>query len=83
MIRLTKLLENALDGGLAQNESPQSIANKHNVPLEHIKSELKMGIKVEMEHTNDPKVAARISLDHLYEDPDYYTKLEKIDPHHS
>jgi len=39
--------------------------------------QLKMGIKVEMEHTNDLKVAARIALQHLAEDPQYYTKLTK------
>jgi len=37
--------------------------------------ELKMGIKVEMEHTNDPKKAEKIALQHLAEDPKYYTKL--------
>ena len=37
--------------------------------------ELKMGIKVEMEHTDDPKKAEKIALQHLAEDPKYYTKL--------
>lgn len=37
--------------------------------------EIEVGIKVEMEHTNDPKKAREIALDHLAEDPDYYTKL--------
>jgi uncharacterized protein YeeX (DUF496 family) len=41
------------------------------------KEELKKGIKVEKEHTTDTKTAARIALDHLSEDPKYYTKLEK------
>jgi len=40
--------------------------------------ELKMGIKVEMEHTNDPAVAKIIALHHLAEDPKYYTKLKTI-----
>jgi len=39
--------------------------------------QLKMGIKVEMEHTDDPKTAEKIALDHLGEDPLYYTKLKK------
>lgn len=42
------------------------------------REELKMGIKVEMEHTNDPKEAARIALQHLAEDPKYYTKLASL-----
>jgi hypothetical protein len=39
--------------------------------------QLEMGIKVEMEHTDDKKVAKTIALDHLAEDPKYYTKLAK------
>jgi len=37
--------------------------------------ELKKGIEVEMEHTDSSKVAKRIALQHLAEDPKYYTKL--------
>jgi len=37
--------------------------------------ELKVGIKIEMEHTSNPKFAERIALDHLAEIPDYYTRL--------
>ena len=39
-------------------------------------TELKWGIKVEMEHTDDPKRAKQIALDHLSEDPKYYHKLK-------
>ena len=35
-----------------------------------------MGIKVEMEHTDDPKKAEKIALDHLAENPFYYTALK-------
>jgi hypothetical protein len=41
--------------------------------------QLKMGIKVEMEHTTDPLIAKRISLDHLSEIKDYYTRLAKME----
>ena len=40
--------------------------------------ELERGIKVEMEHTDDPMIATEIAMDHLREDPDYYNKLEQI-----
>jgi hypothetical protein len=43
------------------------------------KEELKKGIKVEKEHTSDIKTATRIALDHLSEDPKYYSKLAKAD----
>ena len=38
--------------------------------------ELRAGIEEEMEHTEDPRVAKQIALDHLAEDPAYYSKLE-------
>ena len=41
--------------------------------------QLRMGIKVEMEHTKDPKVAREIAMDHLKEYPDYYTELGKME----
>ena len=48
------------------------------------KKELKMGIRVEKEHTDNANVAKDISLDHLAEIKDYYTRLktmEKSAPH--
>ena len=41
--------------------------------------QLEMGIKIEMEHTDDPSVAKIIALDHLSEIPDYYTRLKKME----
>lgn len=41
--------------------------------------QLEMGINVEMEHTKSKKKAKKIALDHLAEDPAYYTKLKKAD----
>ena len=41
--------------------------------------ELKMGIEVEMEHTDDKAKAKIIALQHLAEDPKYYTKLKSLD----
>ena len=38
--------------------------------------ELNMGIKVEMEHTKDAEKAKKIALDHLAENPFYYTHLK-------
>jgi hypothetical protein len=50
-------------------------------PVENIdynKKELKMGIKVEMEHTDDISVATVIAKQHLAEDPKYYSKLKTV-----
>jgi hypothetical protein len=38
--------------------------------------ELKMGIKVEMEHTTDESTARTIAMHHLAEDPKYYTHMK-------
>jgi len=37
--------------------------------------QLSIGIQIEMEHTNDIKIAQSIAMDHLTEDPKYYSKL--------
>lgn len=41
-------------------------------------NQLEMGIQVEMEHTNDRKIATIIAKHHLAEDSHYYTKLKNI-----
>jgi hypothetical protein len=41
--------------------------------------QLIMGIKVEQEHTTDKYTALEISMDHLEEIPDYYTRLEAME----
>ena len=40
-------------------------------------SEQIAGIEIELEHTNDINIAAEIALDHLSEDPEYYTHLKE------
>ena len=37
------------------------------------------GIRVEMEHTNDPEIAKMIAKDHLDEFDNYYTSLKKME----
>ena len=39
--------------------------------------ELALGLRTELEHTNDKAIAKQIALDHLAEDPRYYSKLKK------
>jgi predicted nucleotidyltransferase len=79
-------LSQMLNEGLAKGKSIEDIAKKHDPKgyydieqsVASLKKELAKGIKVEMEHTSDKKQAAKIAMDHLYEDPKYYTKLSKI-----
>src|SRR5574343_75366 len=66
-------------GGRADGMTPEDIARKHGLPVEDIEEQLDMGEKVEMEHTNDPKMAREIAMDHEEEIPDYYDRLKKIE----
>ena len=45
--------------------------------------QLAKGIKVELEHTNDVRIAEEIAMDHLKEDAKYYDKLATIEPEHA
>ena len=58
-----------LPGGLADDKSPQ----------EFDPEQISMGIKVEMEHTDNPMTALEIAMDHLAEFPDYYTRLDAME----
>lgn len=42
-------------------------------------TQLKYGIKVEMEHTKSKRVAKAIAKDHLLESPQYYVELKKME----
>ena len=77
-MKFDHLVENILQG-LAAGKTEQQIADKHGVGVEQIMKQVEDGIQVEMEHTKCPKIARRISLDHLWERPDYYIKLKKLE----
>ena len=62
-----------------ETHSPAEIAKHHGVAKEQIMQQLKMGIKVEFEHTKDRETAREIALDHLLELPDYYTRLADME----
>jgi len=62
-----------IPGGLADGKSP----------AKYDQAQLKQGIKVEMEHTDDPAKAKEIAMDHLEEDPRYYTHLAEMERKHA
>jgi hypothetical protein len=66
-------------GPVQSYKTPEEIAKKHGVSLESIKAQLKMGMKVEKEHTSDETDARITALQHLDEVPNYYTKLKKVE----
>jgi hypothetical protein len=55
----------------------KDIAKKHKVPISSIKKQIKIGQKVEKEHGVNLKKTKKIAMDHLAENPKYYTKLKK------
>jgi 8-oxo-dGTP pyrophosphatase MutT (NUDIX family)/2'-5' RNA ligase len=70
------LYENELKGGKADNFTVEDIMSKHNLSYEEIKNEIIKGITTEKEHTDSISKAFEITLDHLYENGEYYTKLK-------
>ena len=71
--------EENLEGGIADKKTVEDIAKKHKLDVEVIKKHLNDGIKVEMEHTNLKTKAKEIAMDHIFEDPNYYAKLKKME----
>lgn len=57
----------------------EEIAKKHKVSVDEIKQQLKIGIKVEKEHTKNSNLAKEIALQHLDEIPNYYDRLKKVE----
>jgi hypothetical protein len=45
-------------------------------------AELALGIKTEMEHTDDTEIAKKIAKDHLDEDARYYAHLIEMEQEH-
>lgn len=68
-----------IKGGLADGETVEELAAHHKTSVKKIYDEIEIGKKVEMEHTDDPEEALEITMDHLWEIPDYYTRLAKME----
>lgn len=60
-------------------ESFKQFFKKVNNNIDYDPEQLKMGIEVEKEHTDNEDVAEIICRHHLAEDPKYYTKLKKME----
>ena len=58
-----------IKGGVGDEKTPSDFPKKY----------IEQGMKVEMEHTNDPILAKEIAIDHLTEFPKYYTELAKME----
>lgn len=65
----SKTAAETLTGGLADGKPDSDFP----------KDQLAKGVKVEAEHTSDPKKAKEVAKDHLVEDKKYYDKLQTIE----
>lgn len=67
-MRLIRLYEftDQLPGGKADRRRPSDFD----------RDELRMGIQHELEHTADRSTALEIAMDHLSEDPHYYSDMK-------
>jgi hypothetical protein len=82
-----KVNEDKLKGGLADDQTLNDIAKKHDTKkyyhvddmVSSLKKQFNKGIKVEMEHTNDKAKAREIAMDHLWEIKDYYDRLDTME----
>jgi hypothetical protein len=86
---MNKLVTGAVEYGEVNLDNLEDLAQQGNKHITEVvkpakeeevdPKELAKGIKVEMEHTDDPKEAKRIALQHLAEIKDYYSRLEKVE----
>ena len=84
MVRTNKIAdkltaENLLPGGRSDDLTVEDVAKMHGVSLIDIMNQVRKGLKIEMEHTNDRAIAMEIVLDHLCENPRYYDILLSVD----
>ena len=77
--------EDLIPGGLgdklkgSMEEQHKQLAKMHDVSVQEIDAQVQKGVKVEMEHTDSEEIAHEIAMEHVYEDPEYYDKLESIE----
>jgi hypothetical protein len=69
-----------LPGGLGEKKHVEDLLKKYNdASVLDILQALVSGVQVEMEHTDDDRIAFEIAFDHILEDLQYYEKLKTIE----
>jgi len=66
-------------GGKSLGLTIEDIAKKHNITPEKIEAQIKIGVEIEKEHSDDAEEAKKVAMDHLVEFPDYYDRLVKME----
>ena len=72
-------MKNTIKGGKADKMTVKDIADKFKVSVDKIEAQIKKGVKIELEHTDDKERATEIAMDHITEFPDYYDRLIKME----
>lgn len=67
---------NKIKGGRGDNKTASDLAMKHYQFVGTIENEIEIGTTIEMEHTKDKEMAREIAIDHIDENPFYYTDKE-------
>lgn len=71
-MKFQDMLDKCIQMGLKPRIPDEKIAKKHNVPLDIVENRIKEGIKIELEHTSDKKVAETIASHHVFERINFY-----------
>ena len=73
------------DSELLDKPTPSAaeIIKKHGMSEQAFVDQMRKGVKSELEHTSNVKVAIEIAMDHLNEYPDYYDRLDRIETNES
>jgi len=84
-VKLDSFLDEALRKILREEDtSPifiklEDLKHSQDPDSDFLPDQLEKGIKVEMEHTDNPQIAKAIAKAHLKENPRYYDFLEKME----
>jgi len=76
MLFVSKKKSNVIESYL---KTLQEFKINNNPDSKYDSNQLKMGIEIEKEHTEDEVIAKSVTKDHLDEIPDYYTRLKKME----
>lgn len=74
----TEMQQEKIPGGKGSDKDIGELFTKYtDVSVLDILQAIVSGVQIEMEHTDDDRVALEVSFDHLLEDITYYEKLNK------
>jgi hypothetical protein len=63
-----------------ENYPANEVGKHRDVPItKYCPKQVKIGLEIEKEHSDNPEIAGQITKDHLAEFPDYYTRLLKLE----